>query len=384
MPSNAPKFPFRQWPFLFPLTALIPGIMLQEMWRPGRSVWLVCMSVGFAICLLARLARGCTSGWVRRISLWLPFLFAGGLLRSYEDHRYAPEWFGNHLAESTALLLEVSGRPELKPATLFIPARVIRYQKNGKWWPAIGKLNLYLYKSEKLPECRAGDRLLIPAKARSIEQHAGSSGFDYAAYMALNNTFHRSFLSGDEVILLANRDGPGPMQRLYRKILRSLERHIPDGDTRALAAAVLLNHRSSLEDSLLQAYATTGITHIIAISGMHVSLLFGLFLILLRWIRHKKYEWLKYLLAIPLVWGYILLTGLPPSAVRAGIMFSFLALGIALGKPANPINLLAATAFVLLCLKPSWLYDVGVQLSFLAVLSILIFYKHLATLLPSR
>src|SRR5690606_238740 len=118
----------------------------------------------------------------------------------------------------------------------------------------------------------------------------------------------------------------------------SLDRHIPDQDTRALTAAILLNRRAHLEDGLLQAYSATGITHIIAISGMHVSLLFGLFLILLKWIRHKKHEWIKYLLAIPIVWGYILLTGLPPSAVRAGIMFSFLAFGIALRKSANPIN----------------------------------------------
>lgn len=383
MQSNLPNFSFRQWPFLWPLVGLIFGIILQETFRPGRDFWLAFFTLGLLGCLLSQRFCNRQAYLLRTMGVCLPFLFAGGLLRAYEDHRYAPEWYGNHLEESSALLVEITGRPEVKPATLFLPVRVTGYHKNRQWEPALGKLNLYLYKNANLSTYENGDRLLIPAAPVPLTRQGGPYGFDYAGYMALNNTFYQCFLSSEEVLHLPRTGKPDRTGQLQQGILNCLERTIRDEPTRALAAAILLNHRADLEDRLLQAYSTTGITHIIAISGMHVSLLFGLFLILLKWIRHKKHEWIKYLLAIPLVWGYILLTGYPPSAVRAGIMFSFLALGIALGKPANPINLLAATAFVLLCFKPAWLYDVGVQLSFLAVLSILIFYKPISALVSS-
>ncbi len=148
-----------------------------------------------------------------------------------------------------------------------------------------------------------------------------------------------------------------------------------DSTTRSLVEATLLNERSLLDDELWQAYSITGIVHIIAISGMHVAILFAIILFLLRWFRYKRLDWIKYLIALPLVWAYIALTGFPPSAVRAAVTFTLLALGTCIRKEGNAVNTWAATAFLLLCYNPYWLWDVGVQLSFLAVLSILLFYK---------
>src|SRR5690606_12025703 len=87
------------------------------------------------------------------------------------------------------------------------------------------------------------------------------------------------------------------------------------------------------------------------------------------------YRWVKYMAALPLIWIYVIVAGAPTSAVRAATMFSLLGIGFALQKNPNGVNQLLATAFVLLCVQPFWLYDVGFQLSFTAVLSIFLFYK---------
>jgi competence protein ComEC len=125
----------------------------------------------------------------------------------------------------------------------------------------------------------------------------------------------------------------------------------------------------------MAAYSNTGIIHIIAISGMHIVLLASFILWILKIIPSSKWKGIKYGIAVIIVWFYIALTGFPPSAVRAAVMFTLLAAGLTLDRISNPVNIWAAAGMLLLCYNPYWLYDVGIQLSFLAVLSILLFYN---------
>jgi competence protein ComEC len=96
---------------------------------------------------------------------------------------------------------------------------------------------------------------------------------------------------------------------------------------------------------------------------------------LLFWIKNKRYEAVKYLIAVPLVCFYVAVAGAPTSAVRAAVMFSFLALGMIVQKNKQPLNQLFATAFFMLLYEPMWLFAVGFQLSFIAVLSLILFYQ---------
>jgi competence protein ComEC len=125
---------------------------------------------------------------------------------------------------------------------------------------------------------------------------------------------------------------------------------------------------------LRQSFSETGIIHIIAISGSNVAIFFIVISWLLWWMKDKKHLWVKYAISLPLVWFYVLMAGAPPSAIRAAVMFSLLAAGIMLQKNNNSLNQLFAAAFLLLAAEPMWLFSVGFQLSFVAVLSLIIFY----------
>jgi competence protein ComEC len=137
----------------------------------------------------------------------------------------------------------------------------------------------------------------------------------------------------------------------------------------------LVGEEANMDADLRQAYSETGIIHIVAISGSHISFFFLLITFLLGWIKHKKWQWVKYIAAIPLVWVYVMMSGAPPSAVRAALMFSILGIGFAFDKSSHSLNHLLATAFILLCAEPMWLYAIGFQLSFVAVLSLILFYR---------
>lgn len=314
------------------------------------------------------------------LSLFLCVLFAGGLLRQQHDIRNNPAWYGHQIAKAEAFLLRASGNPERKAKTVFIPVDISMKKMDNRWVPATGSLHLYLYIKDSMPEISVHTEMIIPNKLTPVQSSGNPFAFDYADYLRRNNILHQAFLSPDEVWVSPVKTKPGWMAGLRGGLMESMERNIPDSTTVALIEATLLNERTLLQNEVWQAYSVTGIAHIVAISGMHVSMLFGILLFLLKWIRSKRLEWVKYFIALPLVWLYIVLTGFPPSAVRAAVMFTLLAIRIKVHGEQNNINILAATAFILLVYNPEWLYDTGMQLSFSAVLSIFIFYRPIRSL----
>jgi competence protein ComEC len=141
-----------------------------------------------------------------------------------------------------------------------------------------------------------------------------------------------------------------------------------------------------LDAALLQSYTDTGVVHIIAVSGLHLGLIYGVLLLLCKPLHNKRAKWVTPVLIITGLWLFAFLAGGSPSVLRSAIMFSFLAIGKQLpGKP-SVYNSLAASAFLLLWYDPLWWRDIGFQLSYVAVLSIVIFFKPVynSLLVPNK
>ncbi len=373
-----------RYPFVFLLCLLVAGIVLQQTLPavPGHY-WLCLMAGAFAGSLVVHFPRNASTLVLRlrRISLALTLLALGTVLCYYRDIRHTASWYGHELQHTDALVVQLLAPAQDKPRTRLLPVTVVYARQHNRWQHATGRLNLYLYRSDSMPVYPPGALLLVPNRLSLLQPGGNPFGFDYARYAARNGIFHQAFLTTKDIRVTGKAPASGSfMAQLSDALLHCINNNVRDSTTRALIAATLLNERASFDDTLWQAYSITGIVHIIAISGMHITLLFGILLFLLSWLRYKRYDWLKYLLALPFVWGYITLTGFPPSAVRAAVGFTLVAAGICLRREGNAINTWAATAFLLLCYNPYWLWDVGVQLSFLAVLSILLFYKPVRNL----
>jgi competence protein ComEC len=146
---------------------------------------------------------------------------------------------------------------------------------------------------------------------------------------------------------------------------------------------MLLGDERDIDPSLREAYSDTGIIHIISISGAHVGILFAAISALFGLINNKKIKWVQLWLSLGIVWFYVLMSGASTPALRAAIMFSIMAIGAASQQQANPLNQLLSAAFVLLLFNPMWLFTIGFQLSFIAVLSLIIFYPSLSSLLQA-
>lgn len=154
---------------------------------------------------------------------------------------------------------------------------------------------------------------------------------------------------------------------LRNRLVDRLELSGLSGDCLAVTSAMLLGDRTLISNTLKRSFAHTSTSHILALSGLHVSIIFGILFMLLP--GGEQWKWLR-LSAIPLVWGYVLLTGMSASVVRAALMLSLYVVVSLLHHRKFSLNTLAFAAIVMLVITPRMLWDVGFQLSFMAVVGI--------------
>ena len=145
-----------------------------------------------------------------------------------------------------------------------------------------------------------------------------------------------------------------------------------------IAEAMILGYRANITNDLRQDYADTGSSHILAVSGLHVGIVFILINILLLFLPIVRYGHIvKNIAAIVLIWVFAFVSGLSPSVVRAATMFSLIQLGFALSASNNSLNTICSAAFMMLIFDPMYLFDISFQLSYIAVLGITLTYQPL-------
>ncbi len=384
-PLNKAYF-WEQAPFFRVALAFAAGIVVYDKgWLPGIG-GMVCTVVAVSLLLLyvvvALNKKPAVAQWAFALGMCALFFCGYGVSR-FSDARQNTQWVGRNMDSHAAYLAIVDDAPVERERTWKVPVRMVRAIKNGQTNVVTGNAFVYVLKEGAPMNLHKGDSVLVPGRWDPIKNTGNPFEFDYATYCRRNNILYRQFCQTGEVRLYAQGEirELSFTDRAHKWCMLQLATYLPDAKTQGLIQAMLLGDEVNLDEELRQSYTDTGIVHIIAISGGNVMIFFGLISVLLWWLKDKKHFWVKYLVALPLVWFYVLMAGAGPSAVRAAIMFSLLAGSVIFQKNNNSLNTLFGTAFVLLCGQPMWLFSIGFQLSFAAVLSIIIFYMPLYKLL---
>ncbi len=252
-----------------------------------------------------------------------------------------------------------------------------------------GKAIIYLQKDSLVSQLQYGDVLIAPYHFKPIQEALNPNAFDYKSYLAQSNIHHQAYLKSGEWSYLNQNEGHAIFHALYqlrRFCQQSLAQYIHDPDALAVASALSLGDKRFLHVDLQQTYAHTGAMHVLAVSGLHVGIIWGVlnaFLFpLARMGRIGRST--KTLLLLIGVWIYALLTALPPSVFRAAVMFSFLIVGLSLKRYTNTYNIIAGSALCLLLWNPFLLWQVGFQLSYTAVVGIIYFQPKIYQLLDCK
>lgn len=384
------SIPFwKKSPFLRLLLPLMVGIILQwYMQLPVSFCWYV-LTVSFILFVLfffipafKRFRLSLLSG----IFASLIFVSFGALLTWHKDIRHNTEWFGGIYQPKEGLVVTLD-EPLVEKNKSFKANATVNFLIEGdQKIPVKGKIILYFKKDSNsrqndslLQHLNYGSQIIFNKSLQEIKNSGNPGGFDYKRYALFQEITHQVFLKPGEFETLESKNKQGLNTFLFsvrEKVIGIIRNFIPGKKEQGLAEALLIGYKDDLDQNLVQSYTNTGVVHIIAISGMHLALVYWLLALLFKPLRQKKQtRWLRPVLIITGLWFFSLLAGAQASVIRSAVMFTCIVLGESLAKKTSIYNTLAASAFILLCYNPYWLWDVGFQLSYAAVLSIVIFMR---------
>ncbi len=238
---------------------------------------------------------------------------------------------------------------------------------------------VYFSKNKYSRQIRFGDLLLVNTKFTGIEPPVNPGSFDYRQYMRRKGICFRTYIpEGRFTVIGHNQDHPvrRSAYRLRQYFSAQFSGSGLSGDEYSVITAILLGNDETLDPALRASYSSAGVSHILCVSGMHVGIIFMILNFLLRPLqKNNKTKIIKAVILLLVIWFYAHLTGLSPSVQRASAMFTFVSIGGLIKRTTTVFHSLFTSLFILLALNPLLLFELGFQLSYLAVFSIVIFQK---------
>ena len=247
------------------------------------------------------------------------------------------------------------------------------------------KIKCYIDKNDESLRLTVGDRLQLRSRIdRNDDWQRGA--FNYRRYLEVHGFTGLSFVhANDWQPLPRSWQGLSAWQRLrlhflcYRHtLLKRYQSMRADNEQYAVVAAMTLGDKSAMTSDLREVYAVSGASHVLALSGLHLGIIYMMFSLLTV---GRKSRFVIQILAVLGIWAFALLVGLPISVVRSAVMISVYALLSLLGRSRAPLNALALAALIILIVSPYSLYDIGFQLSFAAMLAIIVVQPILNSLI---
>ena len=227
---------------------------------------------------------------------------------------------------------------------------------------------------------RPGDHIYINARVGEVHTSGNPGAFDYARFLRRQGISGRTYVADNRWKVRAMADDEVPLRlrmARYRQGLSAQYFSHLESEEAAIAAAMSLGDKRSLAAAQRQSFSATGVSHVLALSGLHLGILFSLYsLLFVNRLRSRRGRVFASLVGVALLWGFALLVGFPLSLVRATVMFTLWQLSVVLYSDRNSLNNLALAALLILLFSPASLFDIGFQLSFTSVFFILFLTPH--------
>ncbi len=282
---------------------------------------------------------------------------------------------------------EICKDPKSTEKTIVLNIEIKAIKNNTEWISTAGKTLLYLEKNTKAESLIIGDKIVFSPELSEVENKGNPEEFDYKQYLAYNLVYNSDYLEGDDWELL-DSDGVINIRYNFLRFRQDLIAKLQDAGLKdeelGVISALALGYKDNLSDEIRHSYASSGAMHILAVSGLHVGIIYGMLIFILSFIKSKKLQWLKTVIIISFIWFYAILTGLSPSVSRAALMFTLIAIGKLQNKGSDSLNAIAASAFILLVINPMNIMNIGFQLSYIAVIGIILLYPKIYSLLNPK
>jgi len=387
---NAGKNPiWKQAPFLRFFFPFIAGILLENKYpgQVGLLIPVICLSlVLLIICNCISFSAFIGLEWVTGFAIYIAFFSMARILVYVHQDIQAEQSSCYVKGQSNLLLVRLLGDPVQKQNLYKCSAQVKWLTKDHTCFNENERIFVYFSKKPDPRQYSRGSLIIFRKELRRIENFQSTSDFDYKKYCHLRHIYSQVFLKENEYLLIDSdkeKSLVSLLNSLREKLRKVIKKYIPGKSENSLLEALMIGFTDDLDPGILKSYADSGVVHIIAISGLHLALICHILQLAMQKNGRKKYsKWMKLVLIITSLWGYSVLSGASPSVIRAAAMFSLVLYARNILRETIFINTLASSAFLLLCFEPNWIWDIGFQLSYAAVLSLSLFSRPLREMLP--
>jgi competence protein ComEC len=359
-------------------TPFVAGVLAGIWFAPGIDLallTLLLLTPAAALVLLFPSKR--RARWQRGLVLSTWFLCAGLSWKVMNEPRNHPRHYERFAERDGPWALRITAINGTSDKVLRADARLEGRVGDQGLVPRTGPVMVTLMHHPERPTPVIGDRLLVDAHLDPIARNPDPGGFDRRAWAASRGMVHELFAPAERWRPVDHvPHWTGVFSHTRERIANWLHGSDLEQRERALVKALVLGQRDELDSEQREAFARSGTIHVLAVSGMHVGLIFAMLSFLFGWWGGgPRARYMRGLCILLALWCYAGLTGASPSVLRATIMFSLFTLANMAAQRTDHLNSLFAAAFVLLLWEPRMLGQIGFQLSFLAVLGIILFYK---------
>lgn len=318
--------------------------------------------------------------WVFGVLIYLLFFSLGHKITLQKSNSNRPFQFNN--AQTQIMVGEVISPPLIKEKTVKTTISIKGLKTNENWVSTNGNVIVFVQKDSLAQILKLGDYISFSPQLENVPESKNPNEFDYKKYLSFHLIHQQSYLKSSNWSIIDaahNNSLFNYANQLRTELIKILEEKGLQENELGVASALILGYKNNIDAQLKNAYSSAGAMHILAVSGLHVGLIFMVFNYLLQFIEKLKYGLIiKAIIILLLIWSYAFITGLSPSVLRASTMFSFIVLAKTIKRNSNFFNTLAASAFVLLIYNPLYIMDVGFQLSYIAVIGIVIIQPWLS------
>lgn len=327
------------------------------------------------VTLCCYLIKGKISPYGYLIGYYLMVLLFGIWQYWRNDPKYTPSHFSHQEVDN--FVVKIDSEPQIKSNIIRFTAEVIGGYRDSRFIPLTGRVRVSCMTPAEKPLAYAqvlwlkGNMIDVPPPRNPLE-------FDYREYLKKSHTYHQIFVKSDQYKTIVQKryqgiDLTGLALETRRRFLEKLQPYFKEQEYFSIVAALLYGFRSDISEDSIKAFINTGTIHVLSVSGMHVAVLFGfLSLIFKRIAWPKALAWVPLILLFCSIWGYAFIAGLDPPIVRAAIMISFVICAKYMKRKSSALNALIVAVTIILICSPRAVTDVGLQLSFLAVLGMIL------------
>ena len=262
-----------------------------------------------------------------------------------------------------------------------IKCEVISIQNNSTIEKHIGKVLVYLRKDSLSLKLLPGDEISVNCFFNKVYSPKNPHQFNYSKYLQSKQIEYSAFVTNWTFI------GSSWTLKRFSTIVRNrcIQSFSESGlksNELAIASALTFGYKDELNQFVKGVFSKTGAMHVLAVSGLHVGIVFLLISSLFKFLKiSQRFKIIQQLILIFFVWVYAIITGLSPSVLRAATMLTFFSIAEVFNKSTNIYNILACSAIFLLSIDPFLISDIGFQLSFFAVFGIIYLYPIIFNLI---